>query len=90
MCVFFLLSTQSRLSVVSVVFDFNASLNADVPVSPIMFSVECNKNGRVNCGWMSCAFLLCLLHRSSVVSVVLDFNASPNAVFPVSPISFPF
>ena len=35
LCVFFLLSSQPRLSFVSVVFDFNASLNDFTPVSPI-------------------------------------------------------
>ena len=34
-CVFFLLSSQLRLSSVSVVFDFNASLNDAAPVSPM-------------------------------------------------------
>ena len=37
---FFLLSSQVRLSSVSVVFDFNASLNDVAPVSPILFSVD--------------------------------------------------
>ena len=39
MCVFFLLSSQLRLSSVSVVFDFNDSLNDVVPVSPMLASV---------------------------------------------------
>ena len=30
-----------------------------------------------------------VLHKSSTVSVVFDFNASLNDVAPVSPISFP-
>ena len=38
MCVF-LLPSRLRLSSVSVVFDFNASLNDVAPVSPIWFSV---------------------------------------------------
>ena len=33
--------------------------------------------------------LLCSLLRSSSVSVVLDFNASPIDVAPVSPMLFP-
>ena len=37
--VFFLLSSQPRSSVVSVVFDFSASLNDAAPVSPMLFSV---------------------------------------------------
>ena len=38
MC-FFLLYSQLRLSLVSVVLDFNDSLNDVAPVSPILFSV---------------------------------------------------
>ena len=38
-CVLFLLSSQLRLSSVSVVFDFNASLNDVAPLSPIFLSV---------------------------------------------------
>ena len=34
-----LLSSQLRSSAVSVVFDFNASLNAAVPFSPVLLSV---------------------------------------------------
>ena len=40
MCVFFLLSSLPRLSFVSVVFDFNASLNDVAPVSPMLLSVD--------------------------------------------------
>ena len=40
LCVFFLLSSPHRLSPVSVVFDFNASLNDVAPVSPILLPVE--------------------------------------------------
>ena len=36
LCVFFLLSSPLRLSLVSVVFDFNASHNDAAPVSPIL------------------------------------------------------
>ena len=39
-CVLFLLSSRSRLSFVSVVFDFNASLNDVAPLSPILLSVD--------------------------------------------------
>ena len=44
MCVFFLLSSPLRLSSVSVVFDFNASLNDAAPVSPISLSVDVKRN----------------------------------------------
>ena len=40
--VLFVLSSQLRLSSVSVVFDFNASLNDVAPVSPMMISIGCN------------------------------------------------
>ena len=38
-CVLFLLSSPPKSSVVSVVFDFNASLNDAAPVSPIPLPV---------------------------------------------------
>ena len=44
MCVFFLLSSLLRLSSVSVVFDFNASLNDFAPVSPTLLPVDEMKN----------------------------------------------
>ena len=37
-CVLFLLSSPPRLSSVSVVFDFNASLNGVAPVFPMLFA----------------------------------------------------
>ena len=39
-CVLFLLSSLLRLSFVSVVFDFSASLNDVAPVSPMSFPVD--------------------------------------------------
>ena len=39
-CVLFLLSSQLRLSSVSVVFDFNASLSDVAPESSILLSVD--------------------------------------------------
>ena len=39
LCVFFLLSSQCRLSFMSVVFDFNESLNDVAPVAPILLPV---------------------------------------------------
>ena len=49
MCVFFLLSSPHRSSSVSVVFDFNASLNDVASVSLILVSVDMNRKERVNC-----------------------------------------
>ena len=39
-CVLFLLYLPHKLSFVSIVFDFNASLNDAVPVCPTLFSVD--------------------------------------------------
>ena len=44
MCVFFLLSSLIRSSFVSVVFDFNDSLNDVAPVSPMSLSVDVKRN----------------------------------------------
>ena len=43
MCVFFLLSSHSRLSSISVVFDFNDSLNDVAPPSLMLLSVDVEK-----------------------------------------------
>ena len=43
-CVFFLLSSLPRWSSVSVVFDFNDSLNDIAPLSPISLSVDVKRN----------------------------------------------
>ena len=85
------LSSLHRLSTVSVVFDFNVSLNDVAPVSPILLSVDANRKERVNCLWISLCvfFLLSSLFKSSSVSVVFDFNDSLNDIAPVSPIALP-
>ena len=46
MCVFFLLSSLSRLSFLSVVFDFNDSLNDVAPVSPMSLPVYEKRKGK--------------------------------------------
>ena len=43
-CVCLLLSSLHRLSFLSVVFDFNDSLNDAAPVSPILFPVDEKRN----------------------------------------------
>ena len=48
-CVLFLLCSLSRLTFVSVVFDFNASLNDVAPVSPMSFPVDLMRMKRVGC-----------------------------------------
>ena len=66
MCVFFLLSSQLRLSVMSVVFDFNDSLNDVALVSPISFPIEKTPNP------------LTRLHRDLNYGVVFLMPDCPN------------
>ena len=62
-CVLFLLCSPLRLSLVSVVFDFNASLNDVAPVSPIVFPEKIDENGkRVDCWWMPFVCCFFCLH----------------------------
>ena len=77
----------------SVVFDFNASLNDAAPVSPMLLPVDLmrmkkkKKTGLL----MDTIFVLLLLSslpRSNTVSVVFDFNTSLSDVAPLSPLSF--
>ena len=44
-----LLSSLSRLSFLSVVFDFSDSLNDVAPVSPMLLPVDMKRKERVNC-----------------------------------------
>ena len=86
--VLFLLCSPLRLSFVSVVFDFNASLNDVVPVSPIMLSVDLMRMEK-SCLLMDAICVLFLWFsqpRLSLVSVVFDFNASLIDVAPLSAI----
>ena len=46
LCVFFLLSSRLRSSSVSVVFDFNDSLNDFAPVSLMLLSVVVKRKGK--------------------------------------------
>ena len=72
-------------------FDFNASLNDDAPVSPISLSVDLmrmEESGLL----IDSIYVLFLLYsrlRLSFASVVFDFNASLNDAAPVSPILLP-
>ena len=90
MCVFFLLSSHLRLSAVSVVFDFNDSLNDVNPVFPMLLSVDVMRMGKSELlmNVFCVPSLLSLLMRLSKVSVVFDFNASLNDFAPASPIQF--
>ena len=75
----------------SVVFDFNDSLNDVAPVSPILLPVDKKRNEeRIADGCLLCVFfLLSSQFRSTSMSVVFDFNDSLNDVAPVFPMSFP-
>ena len=79
---FALSCSQLRLSSVSVVFDFNASLNDVAPVSHTKLPVHCIKKLLIDV--ICVLFLLSSRLRLSFVSVVFDFNASLNDVAPVS------
>ena len=76
----------------SVVFDFNDSLNDVVPVSPILLPVDVmiKEKSELLMDVFVCVFFL-LFSRLilSSVSVVFDFSASLNDVAPLSPISLP-
>ena len=76
----------------SVVFDFNASLNDVAPLSPILFPVDrirMKKSGLLMDA-ICVLFLLCSRPRLSLASVVFDFSALPNDVAPFFPMLFPF
>ena len=93
-CVLFLLSSQLRLSSVSVTFDFNGPLNDVAPLIPKMFAVDLMtiKKKKKKKGVPVGAIVRVLLYlplRLSFVSVVFDFNASSNDVAPASPMLFP-
>ena len=72
-------------------FDFNASLNDFVPVSPILLSVYL-KRMKKSGSFMDAIFvlfLLCSPLKPSFAIIVFNFNASPNDVAPVFPILLP-
>ena len=87
LCVFFLLSSLHRLSFVSVVFDFNDSLNDVVPASPMLLSVDVKRNGKERFAdeCHLCVFFLLYSHlRWNSASVVFDFSDSLNDFAPAS------
>ena len=90
MCLLSFLPLPSRLSLVSVVFNLNASLNDVAPVSPILLTVDVIRIEEsellVDVFFMSLSSSLLIL---SFLSVVFDFNASLNDFAPVSPILLP-
>ena len=74
----------------SVVFDFNDSLNDVAPVSPMLLPVvvKINEKSGLLMDFICVFFLLSSPLRLSFVSVVFDFSDSLNDVAPVSPMSF--
>ena len=76
----------------SVVFDFNASLNDFAPASPIMLSVDLMRieESVLLMDAICVLFLLSSQLGSSSVSAVFDFNTSLNDVAPASPMLLPF
>ena len=87
----FISCSQLKSSSVSVVFDFNASLNDVAPVSPIKFSIfiKSTDNSGLLMNAICVQFLLYLLIKLRWVSVVLDFNTSLSDVAPLIPMLFP-
>ena len=71
----------------SVVFDFNASLNDVAPAAPMLLSVDGMRmeEERIVDGCLLCVFLLSSPPRLTFVRVVFDFNTSLNDVAPVHP-----
>ena len=90
-CVLFILSLQCKLSLVSVVFDFNASLSDVAPLSSMMFTVDLMRMEKSELLMNILLYVVseCELQRLSLVSVVFDFSASLNDAAPVSPILLP-
>ena len=80
------LSSPIILSVVSVVFDFNASLIDAAPVAPMLLPVDVMKmkESELLIDVFCVSSFFCLPLRLSSVSVVFDFNDSLNDVAPVS------
>ena len=80
--VLFLLSSLLRLSLVSVVFVFNASLNDVVPVSPMLFPVDLMrlKKSDLLMDFICMLFFLCSQLILSSVNVVFFFSISQNSL----------
>ena len=77
----------------SVVFEFNASINDFIPDSPILLPVDLmiTEKSVLLMDVIHVLFLLSSPLRSNSVSVVFDFNASHNdVVVPVPQLLLPF
>ena len=85
-----LLSSLLKSSTLSVVFNFNASLNDVAPEFPMLLSVVVmikEKSDLLMDVFFVSFFLLSRQLRSSAVSVVFEFSASLSDAAPVSPMS---
>ena len=89
------LCSPSRSSWVSVVFDFNASINDVAPVSPSSLSDDWIKTEEsellivpICVFFFFFSFLLCSQLRFSPISVVFVLSASLNDFAPISPMLF--
>ena len=67
-CMSFLLCSRLRSSSVSVVFDFNASLNDVAPVSPILLPVELSRMEKIGLLMDAICVLFLCIHDSDRVS----------------------
>ena len=75
-----LLSLQFRLSSISVVLDFNASLNDVAPVSPMLLPIVVTRKEKE---WFAGKCLLCVffcLHHKDRVSRVLCLTSMPHSM----------
>ena len=70
-CVLFLLCSPLRLSLVSVLFDFNASLNDVAPVTPMLHSTFYENEKAVYCRLMPFVCCIFYLHDSDRVELLL-------------------
>ena len=89
MYLFFFLSWPLKLSLVSVVFDFNDSLNDVAPAFPMLLPGYMKRKEKewFADGCLLCVFFLCFLPlRSISTSVVFSFSDSLNDVAPLAPI----
>ena len=73
------------------VFNFNASTNDALPVSPILFPVDLMRieKSKLLTNVICVLFLLCSPLRPSFAIIVFNFNASLIDFAPLSPMALP-
>ena len=84
-----IINPHLRVSFVSVLLVFNASLNDVAPTSPMLFPIVCSfkQNFLISC--FVCFYSWCSQNRLNLVNVVLIFKASPNELPPILSIMQP-